>query len=189
MRDIPQAIIDALDDGVFRPLYLVEIQFDTPLMFSSTYAEITVGGKTYFGGGNLGSVSSFRENSSLEPNQLEITLAGISDAALAAVGDSNYLNRDVVIRMAMLDENGQPLGDGATFNYFVGKTDEVRFSYGKASAITVIARDKLADWSRVKTEKNVNAYHQARYPGDKGFEFVAQVADKKIIWPSGEFFE
>jgi hypothetical protein len=35
----------------------------------------------------------------------------------------------------------------------------------------------------------MNADQQARYPGDKGFEFVGQIADKKIIWPNGEFFE
>ena len=188
MRNIPAEIITALDQGIFRPLFLVEIDFDEPLLFSSAYTEITIGGKTYFGGGNLGRVRSFKENTDLDPTQMEITLAGISDASLAAVGGSNYLNRDTYVRIAMLDDQGQPLG-GTTFNYFVGKTDEVKFAYGKTSAITVIARDKLADWARVKTEKNVNAYQQAQYPGDKGFEFVGQVADKKIIWPKGEFFE
>ena len=188
MRTIPQAIIDALDDGVFRPLFLVEIDFDDPLRFSSAYTEMTVEGVTYFGGGNLGYVKSFSENTDLEPKQMELGLAGISDASLSAVADSNYINRNVRIKVAMLDENGQPLGDTA-MAYFIGKTDEVKFTYGKRSEITVIARDRIADWSRPRIEKNVNAYHQAKYPGDKGFEFVNQVADKKIIWPAGEFFE
>lgn len=188
MRDIPQSIIDALESRVFRPLFLVEIDFDTPLRFSSAYVNINVQGVDYFGGGNFGSITSAKENSDLEPNQVEITLAGISDASLAAVGSSNYINRDVRIKVAMLDEQGQVIND-ETMNYFIGKTDEVKYKYGKTSFITIIAIDRLADWSRPRVERNMNADQQARYPGDKGFEFVGQIADKKIIWPNGEFFE
>lgn len=188
MRDIPQAIIDALESRSFRPLFLVDIDFDTPLRFSSAYAVRTVQGVEYFGGGNLGNISSAKENTDLDPNQIEITLAGISDAALAAIGGSNYINRNVTIKIAMLDDQGQVIDDQA-MNYFIGKTDEVKYSYGKTSSITIIARDRLADWSRPRVERNMNADQQARYPGDKGFEFVGQIADKKIIWPNGEFFE
>lgn len=188
MRDIPAEIITALDSANFRPLFLVEILFDTPLHFSSAFGEITINSTTYFGAANLGSISSFKENSDLDPQQLEITLAGVSDASLSAIGTSNYLNRDVFVRVAMIAEDGSIIGSGA-MDYFIGKTDEVRFTYDKQGAITVVARDKLSDWSRPKVERNVNADHQARYPGDKGFEFVSQVADKDIVWPTGEFFE
>lgn len=188
MRDIPAEIITALESGNFRPLFMVEIEFDTPLYFSSAFGERTVASISYFGAGNLGNITSAKENSDLDPNQVEITLAGISDASLTAVGTSNYLNRDVRIKVAMLDDNGAVLGN-TTFNYFIGKTDEVKYNYGKNSSITITARDRLADWSRPRIERNMNADQQARYPGDKGFEFVGQVADKRIVWPSGEFFE
>lgn len=189
MRDIPQSVIDALESGVFRPLFLVSIAFDTPLNFSSSYGSITVDGTEYFGAGNLGNITSAKENSQLEPNQLEITLAGISDTSLTAVGESNYLNRDVVVKVAFLDDSGQIIGGDAVFNYYIGKTDEVKYQYGKTSSITVIARDRLADWSRPRVERNMNADQQALYPGDKGFEFVGQIADKRIVWPTAEFFE
>jgi len=188
MRDVPASIIAALESAVFRPLWLVEIDFDEPLYFSSAYTSVTVGGIQYFGGGNVGKITSAKENSDLDPNQIEITLAGISDASLAAVGRSNYLNRRVVIKVGMLDEDGQLIND-ETMNYFVGKTDEVKYKYGGNSSITVTARDRLADWSRPRVERNMNADQQARYPGDKGFEFVGQIADKRIIWPKGEYFE
>ena len=80
MRDIPAEIITALETGNFRPLFMVEIEFDTPLYFSSAFGERTVSGISYFGAGNLGNIKSAKENSDLDPNQIEITLAGISDA-------------------------------------------------------------------------------------------------------------
>lgn len=188
MRDIPQEIINALESQSFRPLFLVSIYFDTPLHFSSAFGSTTVGGIEYIGAGNLGSISSFKENTDLDPQQLEITLAGISDDALTVIGGTNYINKEVRIRVAMLDQEGGIIGN-TTMTYFVGKTDEVKFVYGSNSQIIVIARDRLSDWARTKVERNTNADQQAKYPGDKGFEFVAQIADKKIIWPAGEFFE
>ena len=188
MRYIPAGIVTALESSIFRPLFLVEIQFDAVLRFSSAYGAITVAGVEYIGAANLGNITSAKENSDLDPNELKITLAGISDASLSAVGNSNYLNRSVVIKVAMFDEDGGVIDDTA-MNYFVGKTDDVKFNYGKQSSIVVTARDRLADWSRPRVERNMNSDQQAAYPGDKGFEFVGQIADKKIIWPKGEFFE
>ena len=188
MRYVPPGIISALESPIFKPLFLVEIQFDTVLRFSSAYGAITVAGIEYIGAANLGNITSAKENSDLDPNELKITLAGISDASLSAVGNSNYLNRAVVIKVAMFDEDGGVIDDTA-MNYFVGKTDDVKFNYGKQSSIVVTARDRLADWSRPSVERNMNSDQQAAYPGDKGFEFVGQIADKKIIWPKGEYFE
>ena len=188
MRDIPAGIVAALESSIFRPLFLVEIQFDTVLRFSSAYGAITVAGVEYLGAANLGNITSAKENSDLDPNELKITLAGISDASLSAVGSSNYLNRDIAVRVAMFDEDGGVIDD-AVMNYFIGKTDDVKFNYGKNSSIVVTARDRLADWARPKVERNINSDQQAAYPGDKGFEFVGQVTDKKIVWPKGEFFE
>ena len=188
MRDIPTGIVTALESSIFRPLFLVEIQFDTVLRFSSAYGAITVAGVEYLGAANLGNITSAKENSDLDPNELKITLAGISDASLSAVGSSNYLNRDIAVRVAMFDEDGGVIDD-AVMNYFIGKTDDVKFNYGKNSSIVVTARDRLADWARPKVERNINSDQQAAYPGDKGFEFVGQVTDKKIVWPKGEFFE
>jgi len=188
MRDIPQDIIDALDSAQFRPLILVDIDFPTPIRFSSAYTAVTVGGTQYIGGGSLGSISGVSENSSLDPQEMEITLAGIEDATLSALATQDYMNQDVTIRIAMLDDQGQIIG-GQTMLYFFGFSDEVSFDFGSRSAITVTARDRLADWNRKRVERNINADQQARYPGDKGFEFVSQVADANIVWPASEFFE
>ena len=188
MRDIPAGIVTALESSLFRPLFLVEIQFDTVLRFSSAYGAITVDGVEYIGAANLGNITSAKENSDLDPNDLKITLAGISDASLEAVGNSNYINRAVVVKVAMFDEDGGVIDDTA-MNYFVGKTDNVNFKYGKNSSIVVTARDRLADWARPRVERNMNSDQQALHTGDKGFEFVGQVSDKKIIWPKGEYFQ
>ncbi len=188
MRDIPNDIITAFESAQFTTLILVEIEFPTPIRFCSAYTAVTIDGTQYIGGGSLGSVSTIRENTDLDPQELDITLAGIEDATLNAVATSDYLNQDVTVKLAMLNDQGQVIG-GQTMLYFFGKTDQVSFDFGSKSAITVAARNRLADWSRPRVERNLNSDQQAKYPGDKGFEFVAQVAEADIVWPAGEFFQ
>tara|TARA_R100000152_G_C6782307_1_gene219757 strand:- start:4094 stop:4660 length:567 start_codon:yes stop_codon:yes gene_type:complete len=188
MRSIPQEIIDALDDGVFRPVFFVEIGFDEPMLFCSLTDDFTIGTKTYIGRGNLGSISSHSENTDLDPQQIEAMISGISDENLGSAGSTNYINRTCTIHVGMLSDQGELLGND-TMLYFRGKTDDLKFIYGDASQIIITIRDRLADWSRQKLERNMNSDHQAKYPGDKFFEFVNQVTDKKIIWPKGEFYE
>lgn len=187
MRDIPAGIIAALESSVFRPAFFVEILFDEPLRFTSLYVSKIVNGIEYFGFGNLGSVSRLSENSDLEPQQLSITIAGVESASLAGALTEPYINRVVRVYVGMLDDQGTLIGDDV-MTYFVGKLDEMKIKHGDTGSIEFIARDRLADWDRPRVERYTNAAQQALHPGDKGLEFVSQVADKEIIWPASSYF-
>ncbi|MGP4843304.1 hypothetical protein ACTXGQ_04160 [Marinobacter sp. 1Y8] len=186
MRDVHPDLIDAFQSRLFRPIYFVEILFDTPLRFTSAYASVTLGGVEYFGAGNLGSVGPVEEGTDLDPQEFKISVAGISHASLAAVVTERYLNRSARCLVGLLSDEGQMIGE--PLEYFSGLTDEIQVDFGKIGAISITVRDRLADWARPKVERYTNADQQARYPGDKGLEFVSQVADKDIVWPASSFF-
>lgn len=186
MRDIHPDVIAALDSHLFRPLYFVEIMFDDPLRFTSAYSSMTIDGKEYFGAGNLGSISPVSEGTDLDPQEYKITAAGVSDASLAALVPARYMNREVTSMTALVDDQGQIIGEPMLS--FLGNTDDVQAEIGDVGRVTVTVRDELADWARPKIERYTNADQQARYPGDKGLEYVSQVADKEIIWPASSYF-
>ncbi len=186
MRTIHPDVIDALESRIFRPLYFVEIMFEQPLRFTSAFSSMTVGGQEYFGAGNLGSITPVSEGTDLDPQDFKIVVAGVSEASLAAIVTERYLNREVTCLTALVDEQGQIIGDPMVS--FSGKVDEVQVEIGKVGRITVIVRDELADWARPRIERYTNSDQQARYPGDKGLEFVSQVADAEKIWPASSFF-
>lgn len=187
MRDIHPDIIAALESFKFKPCYFVDIMFDDPVHFTSLYTSKTYNGTEYIGLGNLGKVSRISENSELEPQQMSIVIAGVTGASLASALTDPYINRDVRVYVGMLDDQGALIADTA-MTYFVGKVDELKVEQGKNAHIEVIARDRLADWNRPRIERYTNAAQQAKYPGDKGLEFVSQVADKEIIWPASSYF-
>lgn len=187
MRSIPAEIITALESAKLKPAYFVYIGFSTPLRFTSLYTSKIVDGDEYIGLGNLGKVSAVSENSDMEPQQQTIVIAGVDPASLAGALTEPYINREVRVLIGMLDGNDDLLG-GETMTYFVGKIDEMKVTQDTRGSIEIIARDRLADWNRPRVERYTNASQQAKYPGDKGLEFVSQVADKEIIWPSSSYF-
>lgn len=187
MRNIPAGILAALQSYKFKPCYFVDIMFDDPLHFASLYTSKVFNGTEYFGLGNLGKVSRVSENSDLEPQQMSIVIAGVTGASLAAALTDPYINRDVRVYIGMLDDQGALIDDTA-MTYFVGKVDELKVEQSTNANIEIIARDRLADWNRPRIERYTNADQQAKYPGDKGLEFVSQVADKEIVWPASSYF-
>lgn len=187
LRDIPAEIITALGQPVVRPAFFVEILFSEPLRFTSLYSDKVVNGKTYFGFGNLGSVSDVSENSELEPQQMSVVIAGISAASLSGALTEPFINRPVEIAVGLLDDQGQLISD-MVMVYMIGKIDDMKVKHDDTGSIEIVVRDRLADWSRPRLERYTNASQQAKFPGDKGLEFVSQVADKEIIWPASSFF-
>lgn len=187
MRNIPTEIITALESRKFKPAYFVFVGFSDPIRFTSLYSSKVVDGDEYIGLGNLGKVSGISENTDMEPQQLSIVIAGVNPASLSATLTEPYVNREVRVLVGMLDDNDGLIGD-VTMTYFVGKIDEMKVTQDTAGSIEIIARDRLADWSRPRVERYTNASQQAKFPGDKGLEFVSQVADKEIIWPASSYF-
>jgi hypothetical protein len=72
---------------------------------------------------------------------------------------------------------------------FSGLVDEIQVEIGSIGRITITVRDELADWSRPRIERYTNSDQQARYNGDKGLEYISQVADKEIVWPASSYFD
>ena len=186
MRYIHPDVIAALESRIFRPVYFVEILFDETLRFTSAYSSMSIGGVEYFGAGNLGSVSPVTEGIELNPQELKIIVAGVSETSLAAIVTERYLNRPAKVLSALLDEQGQIIGE--PMESFSGLVDEIQVEIGSIGRITITVRDELADWARPRIERYTNSDQQARYPGDKGLEYMSQVSDKQIVWPSSSYF-
>ncbi|MDG5498975.1 hypothetical protein [Marinobacter sp. BGYM27] len=191
MRYIHPDVITALESRLFTPIFFVEIMFDEPLRFTSAYSSMTIGGKEYFGAGNLGSVSKVSEGVDLNPQEFKIVVAGVNEASLAAVITQNYLNREASCFVALIDEQGEIIGgpDDGPMHSFSGNVDEIPCEIGKRGKITIVVRDELADWARPKVERYTNADQQARYPGDIALEYMSQVADRETIWPASSYFD
>ena len=188
MRDIHPDVIAALSSGNFKAMFLVRFEFDdATLAFHSGFDTFTFEGVEYVGMGNLGNISSVSENGELNPQKWSATLSGIDTSVVSSVFDADVFNRRAICHLAVLDEQGQFIGE--PMRYSKGFVDDRSMNLGATAKIKANVRDQLADWNRPYIERNTDQDQRARYPGDKGMEFVSSVPNKKIIWPANEWFE
>lgn len=185
-RTINASTLTALNADNLRYIYMVDIQLDGgDLSFNTSLANFTYDSKVFVGRGNLGQVSSIKESSNLDPDKCLITLSGIDTVLLAALLAENYVNRPAYVYIALLDESNQIIGE--PFMHFPGVVGALAVSYGSEAVINIELNDSLVLWARAKIKRYTNQQQQSKYPGDKGLEFVEQITDKEIIWPTAEY--
>lgn len=187
-RTIAAATLAALSSQHIRWLIFAKVEFDfATLAFNSSLESKVFDGDTYLGAGSLGNVSQAVESSGLDPAEYEITFSGVNDTVLSAAATEDYLNKHAIVHVAVLDEFDAIIGE--PFVWFEGLTDSVNVNYGEQSTIVVNIRDRLTDWSRRRISRYTDGEQQSMHPGDKGLEFVTEVASRDIVWPAREWFK
>lgn len=186
MRNIHPDVQALLDQKNVRFIFLVDIQLDIgSLAFNTSLASYNFNSKTYLGASTLGEISPIQEGSSLDPSTCTITMNALNSALLSTFLSEEYVNRDVIIHVAFLDDSNQIVGD--PFIYFWGQISSLTVNYGKRASINIDLKDKLALWDRHKIKRLTHQEQQSIFAGDLGFEYAAQIADKEIIWPAAEY--
>lgn len=181
MRDMTQEVVDVLNSSNVPLLVLVEMQFKsgTVRCCNAGYT-FKYNGHDWIGLGQLGGISAVSEGETLEMKGLNLTLTGVEPEYIAIALGSEYQGQLATIWLAPLDHNYQILIDPVII--FKGRMDTMSVDIGKTATVQVAVESKLVDWERPRILRYNDADQQSLYPGDKGFEFVAEMTEKDIIW-------
>ncbi len=134
----------------------------------------------FVGVGALGSISRITESTELRPYSVTLQLSGIPAEYVALALGERYQGRDGRIWLGLLDAD-HVLVDTPVL-VFRGRMDTQPIRYGKQVSIEVTLLSRLADWERARVRRFTGEDQQAAYPGDRGFEFVAEMVNKEIRW-------
>ncbi|MCQ4575425.1 MAG: hypothetical protein NOU37_09305 [Candidatus Brocadiales bacterium] len=174
-------LIAATQAGVIRPLIFVELFFDIgTTRICSDVKTWSWGGNDYLGVGDLGGIDSIEEGSELQSSSISMSLSGIPNTYVSEALGQEYQNRLAKVYKGFLDENYQLIADPVL--EFEGEIDEMNLEEGKTATIMLTATNELSKWETPKIRRLTNADQQARFPGDKGLEFVNKIAEKVISW-------
>ncbi len=189
MRNMDAATIARFREPVIRVAYLALIEFDAPyrLAFTTLLRNYVFEGDTFTGFGDLGSITPAASSGDLAPSNYEIKLSGVTDGILEAAGTIDYMNKRATVWAMTLDDNDEP--DGVPFIWFRGLTDSVNVTIGESPSVTIAVRDRTTDWERPRISRYTDGDQQAMFPGDRGFEFVTQIASRDVEWPADTWFK
>lgn len=136
---------------------------------------------TYIGVGDLLALGSVQESAELKANGTSITLTGVKTSLIAIARDEDYQGKKATIKLGAMNESAQVITTPVTL--FTGFMDVMSIAdSGETSTINVTVENKLIAFERKYVRRFTDNDQKIDHPTDDGFEFVASIQDKEIIW-------
>ncbi len=180
-RDIASLTLAAGKAGVVRPVLLARLDFASGVVrATSAPFDVSYNSETYLGVGTLGHVSAVPEGAELQGYAVQLTLSGVPPEMIALTLHDAYQGRDARLYLGVLDEQHQLIGQPVLL--FRGRMDTLDLQLGRTATLTLTIQSRLSDWERPRLLRYTHEQQKADHPDDKGFEFIAQMAEKTIIW-------
>jgi len=184
-RSLTSSMQTAVTADLVRPIILVECAFDSgALNLWNGIGTLTVSSTDYVGAGTLLAIGEIAESSELQANGITVTLSGITDPLLAKARDEDYQGRELTVKLGAMDSSNGVISSPVTV--FSGFMDTMVINDSSETAtIQIAVENRLIEFERTRVRRYTAEDQKIDYPTDKGLEFVAEMAEKEIVWGRG----
>ena len=181
-RSLTSAMQSAVTADLVRPITLVQCAFDSGnLNLWNGIGNITVDSVDYVGAGTLLSISAISESAELTANGITVALSGVTEPLISKARDEDYQGRELKVLLGIINEDGTVSVDPVVV--FSGFMDTMVLNDGGETAtIQVSVENRLIEFERTRIRRYTAEDQKIDYPNDKGLEFVAEMAEKEIVW-------
>lgn len=180
MRSLSVDNAAAIAAGTVRPVILAEFDFPGGMVRLWTGpADLTVFGDVFTGIGTIGAVSAVGESD--DPPAVTYSLSGLDSATLALILSEKFRGRPCKHWLGFANADWSALVDDP-YEEFAGRMDKVAFTDGPAGTLSLSAESEMADLHRPRIIRYTHEQQIARFPGDLGCEFVAQIPDRQFAF-------
>lgn len=185
-RTLTTAAKNALDDATVRPFYLLYSEFDgTTLRLFSGSRDLSYGGNTWLGNGWFRGMSSIRETGAIEASGIEVVLSGVPQTLLSLVLSYARQNLPGIVYLGLFDSSYAIIADPIVL--FEGGFDVAKINRSPSdNVISLSYESNLASLRRRKEVRFTDQQQRLWYPSDRGFEFVAALAEWNGFWGNKE---
>jgi hypothetical protein len=143
---------------------------------------ITWGSADWLGVGKFGDLSDIDEDAQLRPSGVTVTLSGVDSALITTAVTEKVHGRQIAVYEGFLNVSTMALVDTPETK-FKGLMDFMSIELGEgAGSITVHAEGELARWQRHSGSLYTHESQQAIYSGDRGFDQIPYMQNRKIDW-------
>ncbi len=180
-RGLSATVEGAITASVVRLAFFAEFQFVSgTLRLWSGIGTKSWNSQSWDGFGEMLGFSPVDETTEFGASGLAFTWNGVPSAALSLALNDNYRGRACALWLAVCDESWAVLD---AYQIFAGRMDVMAIEdTGDTCRITLQAESRLIDLGRARTARYTDAEQQRRFPGDKGLEFVAKLAERPLNW-------
>lgn len=148
---------------------------------------VDVMGQSWIGLGHLGSIGEMHESEDGASEKLTVGVSAVDvgTRALALADPADYQDRPVRVWIALLNANSLQIS-GSPVLRFAGVMDQMKINRdGTQASIQMECRTAAYDVRSNPASLRMNhAQHSARYPGERGFEYLTSIIGNPAIWIS-----
>lgn len=174
---------------LFAQLEFLDGTFATATIRVSTWNhDITWGGFTWQGLGNLVSIQDVKDSEALETNSVDMKLnVGNSTILGLALGEAErYRGKAAILYMCPVNDGGVLVDTPITF--WTGEMDSMALTYGQENS--EIALRCFPTSSRISRPSGLRANHEQHiqnYPTELGFQYLADLIAHPQVWLTKTF--
>ena len=181
-RSLTSGMQTAVTADLVRPITLVQCAFDSGnLNLWSGIGDLTVDSVDYVGAGSLLSIGEITESSELSANGITVTLSGVTSPLITKARDEDYQGRELKVLLGAMDASNGVISDPVVI--FSGFMDVMTINEsGETATIQVTVENRLIEFEKTRIRRYTAEDQKIEYPNDKGLEFVAEMAEKEIVW-------
>lgn len=193
-KSLPTGYQTALDSSHVSAVMFVECQFNpTPAYFCTAGHTMTWGGHDWVGLGSILSVAQVEEGEGLEAFGVEVQLTGVPSALVSLALQEHVQGKRLLLYLGLLNTDGAGgwVGGANPTLEWSGFIDRMAIQdSGEASIIVLTAESKLASLLGNGVRRYTNEDQQQMFGADDlGMEYVAQMAQKTLIFPSAAYLK
>ena len=182
MARISAALASAFGADPVRLFVLAEFQFDSGTLRLTTHtSSITWNTYTWQAAGGLLGFDFPEETGEVRATGGNITLSGLDPSLLAIADTEPYQGRPCALYLGAFDADGVVVVDPDTA--YRGFMDTMEPSdEGDTATITLTIENRMAAADRPNERRWTPEDQALLYPDDRGFDFVAALQEKDIVW-------
>lgn len=191
-RSLTSVIRDQVSSSAVELAFLAKFRFDSGDQNVWTgIGDLIFNGDTYLGIGNLGSISSYKETQNLKAEGITFTLSGNIGSNISKALDEEFQNRICTLWLGFFDTAVSPGLLNDPIIIFQGRMDNMPIDHGsESSTVSIQAENVLVSLENAVNRRYTPKDHaldkfiadDGTVVNDKGFNFVATLEDKEIVW-------
>lgn len=166
------------------PCYLVDVWFDAgTVSMTDAWLNIVYDGRTYTANGHYMGFAGLSEHYDMTIPTVTLTISGVDQTWIARVLSQPYIDRRVTIFKAFLDYTTLALIASPVL-IFDGRMDTMSIQDDPSAGTCTVSGTASSQWSdfqRTPGRHTNDTEQQIFYPGDRGFEFSAQL-NQNMKW-------
>lgn len=180
-RSLTTALNNEILSPSLSPFMAIDLDFAGGNFLTWTgYGNISFGGTTYIGSGDIVTISTVSESSEVRANGVQVNLSGIPSDLIASALTDTYQGRTAIIYFGVINDQ---VIVADPYIMFRGRMDTMTVEdSGETATITLTVESRLIDLDRARERRFTSEDQKIDFPNDKGLEFITSLQDKAIVW-------